>query len=402
MQTRKGLTRPKVLVLDALYYPIGGTLVIPSWTMEAIKHVYDVSLLSWNPPDFAAMNRTCGTSLSTADVTLLRPPRWVHTLGEGLRAVDPDPWSILRWALLMRYGSWIAHRFDLVISTLNEADLNGQGIQYVHYPNQGPPYADQRRRGRRRPWQVLAGFSYDRMLKNRTIANSDWTSGEVRKFYGIDCRTIYPPGAGDFPSVPWEDREDGFVCVGRLERDKRILEMIRIVAEIRTHRPSAHLHVIGTRGLGKTSDQYLVDLHAAAAAHPGCVFFEEHLSRSDLSHLLAHHRYGLHAKVDEHFGCALAEMTSAGCIVFSHRSGGPMEILGHDDALLFRDEREAVTTITGVMTDAAEQTRLRQLLAARAAHWKPERFMREMREAIAEFLAARAAAHTATTCSSAS
>lgn len=399
MPTRTAPTRPKVLMLDALYYPIGGTLVIPCWTMEAIKHVYDVSLLSWNRPDFTAMNRTCGTSLSTADITLLRPPRWMHALGEGLRAVDPDPWSILRWALLMRYGSWIARRFDVVISTLNEADLNGKGIQYVHYPNQGPPYAEQRRRGRRRPWQILAGFSYDRMLKNRTIANSDWTSREVRKFYGIDCQTIYPPGAGDFPAVAWADREDGFVCVGRLERDKRIFEMIEIVAELRKRRPAAHLHVIGTRGLGHTSHQYLADLHAAAAAHPGCVFFEEQLSRSELSHLLACHRYGIHNKVDEHFGCALAEMTSAGCIVFSHRSGGPMEILGQDEALLFLDQRDAVAKIDRVMADTDEQARLRRLLAARAEHWKPERFMREMREAIAGFLDARTAAATAATCS---
>jgi hypothetical protein len=94
---------------------------------------------------------------------------------------------------------------------------------------------------------------------------------------------------------------------------------------------------------------------------------------------VARHRYGLHTMENEHFGIAPAELQRAGCIMFVHRSGGPMEIVGRREELMFNDAAEGCERICRVARDSAAQDELRRFAAERAECFSEERFCSELR-----------------------
>lgn len=226
------------------------------------------------------------------------------------------------------------------------------------------------------------------MKQNLSLANSDWTSQLINEVYGIPTTTVYPPVPVDFPTVPWEEREDGFVCIGRLDPAKRYEVLIEIVERVRARVPAAHLHIIANPLLSRSEfRQYYQKMRRLVGDHAGWVTLHESISRQELTQLVARHRYGLHGMVEEHFGIAVAEMTLAGCIVFAPNSGGQVEILGHDERLLYDGVHDAVAKIQRVMDHPDQQVDLRQSLAPRQKLYSTETFARRMREIVRGFQA---------------
>ena len=109
----------------------------------------------------------------------------------------------------------------------------------------------------------------------------------------------------------------------------------------------------------------------------------EDLSRAELDALIGRVRYGIHGMREEHFGMAPAEMVRAGCIVWVPDGGGQVEIVG-DARLTYGSIEEGVAKITRTLGDADEQARLRAHLATRASLFSTERFMQQVRAAVAE------------------
>ena len=100
---------------------------------------------------------------------------------------------------------------------------------------------------------------------------------------------------------------------------------------------------------------------------------------------MATHRYGIHGMREEHFGMAPAEMIRAGLIVWVPRGGGQVEIVGDEPALTYETEEEAASAILRVITDPAEQDRLRRHLAERSSLFGTDRFVKEVRSIVAQF-----------------
>ncbi|HEY8923350.1 MAG TPA: glycosyltransferase, partial [Polyangia bacterium] len=247
----------------------------------------------------------------------------------------------------------------------------------------------------RRAGAQATGFSLARMRRNTTVVNSDWTGAEVRRLHGIDTITIHPPAVGPFPSVPWSERVDGFVAVGRIVPEKRLELIIDIVERVR--------QAAGVQGAprdisggGAAEDLFPIPLHiVASAGDPGYearvlararkagpwVRVHRQLSRRELVSLLTRHRYGIHGMAEEHFGMAVAEMVAAGMIPFIPRGGGQVEIV-RDERLLWTSIDDAVAKIGALRSSAAERESVRLSLGARAPELGPERFMREIRAVV--------------------
>ncbi len=113
------------------------------------------------------------------------------------------------------------------------------------------------------------------------------------------------------------------------------------------------------------------------------------MPRQDLLELVARQRYGIHAKEDEHFGIGVAEMVRAGCITFAHNSGGTTEILGGDDRLLYASTGEAVEKIVRIMESPHETHSVRMFLQQQGELFGTDRFVREARQVVKQFLAQR-------------
>jgi glycosyltransferase involved in cell wall biosynthesis len=372
----------------------GGGALVAAWMLEALVSTYDVTLLAWEPPDYAALDRKFGTSLDGTAIETILPPRTARWLVDRV----PDDSHHQQANYLLRMAKRRGHAFDAVVESGFEADLGRRGIQYVHYPYLArragewtvagdAPLGTRVRAllgGRLPLWMLISGYSFERMRRNLTLANSHWAIGEM-KAAGVIGQLLYAPAPGDFPDVPWEQRRDAFVCTGRLVSYKRQDWIANTLALVRREWPSLELHICGS----VPEPGYIERLEAEAKAHGPWVHIHRDLPRPDLIALLSESRYGMHACIDEHFGVAPAEMARAGCIPFVHSSGGQVEIVDEDPRLCYTTAEDAAAKILAVLRDRKLQDELRSTVHARSERFTPQAFVAGLLDTVAKFLAAR-------------
>jgi glycosyltransferase involved in cell wall biosynthesis len=378
--------RRRVLVVQRSLQPPGGGQAISAWTVEALKGAHDVTVCTQVPVDFDAVNRFFGTSIAASEVTA------ICASSAAVRLLEPVPLPLVLFksALFWRHvAPIVSGAYDVLISGSNEADFGRPGIQYIHYPWTLRPRPDLAWYHRTpllpvyyRLCDGLAPFTVEGARLNLSLVNSDWTGALVRRRYGVGTRTLYPPVTTSFPAVPWSERRDGFVCIGRISPEKEIERVVEILARVRAQAPGVRLHLVGTPDYRRS---YARRIRRLVQRHADWIALHETLPRQALNELVAAQRYGIHGMRQEHFGIAVAEMVSAGCIAFVPDGGGQVEIVGGDARFLYRTVDEAVGKILRVLKDPAEQDRLRAALAGRREHFSTERFVRSMREIVAEF-----------------
>lgn len=383
----------RVLFVHPNLQPSGGGNAVAAWIIEALKREYEVSLLTWTPPDLGSINRFYGTSLNESDFKVHCAPWLLRRLID----LDADPHSIQKICLLMRLCKRMKDDYDIFITADNEVDFGRKGIQYVHYPwrhqqyHECQPFVDlpwyhYRRlwaiiKGKYRPWILLSGFSFNGMASNLTLVNSDWTGREFKKLYGIEPVTLYPPVSGNFPDIPWEERENGFTCIGRMSGEKKLEEIIDILAAVKSQGCNIHLHLITT----PYDDNYYERVLRKLRENQDWIYIHEDLSREELVNLISSHRYGIHGMPDEHFGIAVAEMVRAGCIAFVPRDGGQVEIVGGDERLLYGTAEEAVEKIIRVIKNSQEQSSIRSFIDTRNELFSTDRFISQLQEIVSFF-----------------
>jgi glycosyltransferase involved in cell wall biosynthesis len=396
MSDRKLTARPRILVVYSHLIPHGGASGVAAWILEALREDYAVTLLTVEPVDFSLLDNLYGTSLTGSALQV----RTMNPVVSRLLALDPDRGSIQKHLYLMRLSKRVRHQYDLVIGADNEGDFGPPAIQYVHWPYLADVYRRVRSscdlplgqklaalsKGEIRPWMLVGDYSFDRMKANRTLVNSCWTGQWVKKIYGIDSTTLHPPAPGIFPEVAWEEREDGFVMIGRLDVPKRYEWCLEVLSIVRSRFPKVRMHVVGTPY--NEAREYSALLRALAQANSSWVTLHETISREELAALVARQRYGMHALKGEHFGMAVAEMVRAGCIPFVHNSGGPPEIVGHDSRLIYESEEDAAQQIMQVLGDPPAQKDIRQRLTLRKDLYSAETFVNSIRAEVERALRA--------------
>lgn len=375
----------KILFVQPTLNPPGGGELLAAWFVQALVQEHEVTLLAWERPRLEECDRHFGTSLAGSDFQ-------VELLPEALgRTLDRIPLRLkrLKDAFLTRACLDLAPRFDLVVTANNEMDLGGQGLQYLHYP-QARLY-DRTAEAMAPPGLLLrlylgtcdriAGDSVERVRSNVTLVNSDWTGRWTRRIHPIETRTLYPPVPGALADLPWEEKTDAVLALGRLVPEKRFEEIVGAVAAVRAAGHPLRLTIAAFAG---DDPAYADTIRAMVRAHADWATLSEGLSRADLEAALSRHRYGMHAMVDEHFGIAVAEMVRAGCLVFVPNSGGPAEIVGEEPRLKFANAGEAAMRLGEAVADAGLREKLRRHLAARSSRFSAERFVREILEVVKE------------------
>lgn len=388
--------RKRILFLQVNINPPGGGQSVAAWALQALKDEYAITFVTWKPPQWEAVNRFYGTQLHPSQFHALHMPAWLRRLV----ALDPDEHSYQPFAFLMRVGRWMTRNHDLVVTFNDESDPGVYGIQYIHFPWLSNHYREEQHfikasfsrrvwyllNRRLRPWRLISGFDFDRMRHNLTLVNSDWTGKFFRQNYGTATTTLHPPIAMRPSSVPWAERENGFISIGRISPEKKYENTIAILEQVRAQGHNVHLHIVGAANEDGLNTDYYYEIRTLVDKHATWVSFEENISREELIHLITTHRYGIHGMVDEHFGLAVGELMCGGAIVFVPNDGGQVEIVGDEPQLLYKSPAEAVEKITRVLNDAHAQTTLRAQLAARAELFSTERFMGELREIVAATL----------------
>jgi glycosyltransferase involved in cell wall biosynthesis len=363
---------------------------VAAWILQALVQEHDVSVLTWTNVDTDSVNRFCGTQLDPTDFTVLMPPKLVRRAVDTASALRPNPYDIQAWCLLMRLARLTQHRYDVILSASNEADFGSKGIVYVHYPYlhsalqrgsvEGRSGIDRLAAhfARLRPWRLMSGFSVERMRRQLLLVNSDWTGNVVRALYNVDPVTVHPPCLDDFPRVPWEEREEGFVAIGRFSPGKRFELLVEILDRVRARRPSVHFHLIGVKALEPEAEEYYQFIRRLVAENASWITLHEDVPRAELANVVSRHRYGIHGMEEEHYGMSVADLVQGECIVFTPGSGGQTEITGGDARITFSTVDDAVAKILRVVEDTNEQAALRALLGIRREHLSATRFVRDI------------------------
>ena len=379
----------RVLLVQPSLQPPGGGNGVAAWMLQALTEQHRVTVLSWTPVDIAPINRFFGTRLTRSSFDTIVVPR-LWTAGVDM---TPLPLALVRSGLLMRYARRFSDAYDVLVGVHNEADYGRRGIQYIHYPTyfRPRPSVDFRWYHHYAPLlnayyrfaDSLGDFSLARMKANLTLTNSHWTAGRVREFLGIEANVLYPPVTRPSTIPAWDDRQPGFLTIGRISPEKDYERVIRILSGVRKTAPAVTLTIVGT--WDRKSERYYNRLRQLADAAGPWIQFRRNVTRDDLAALMASHRYGVHGMREEHFGMAPAEMAAAGMLVWVPAGGGQTEIVGDEPLLQFDSDAAAVDRISSVLGDDRAQRRLQAYLAQRAERFGTDRFVAEARAIVDTF-----------------
>jgi glycosyltransferase involved in cell wall biosynthesis len=386
--TQTPSTKKRVLIAHPYVSASGGGNAVAAWALQALREEFHLELATLGPIDFAAVNRSFGTSLRPGDFPVHLAPTSTRY---ALRCM-PTPGALLERSLTIRLALDLdrAAPYDVLFSTQNECDFLRPGIQYVHFPafylprpeielswyHKLPGMLDAYRAVCRR----LERGSPEGVLRNLTLANSQFVAERIRERHGIGSLVLHPPVPGDFPDTPWADREAAFVALGRIHPTKRWHWTVEIVEELRRRGHPVSLTLIGHQD----DRDYSRALWRLQATRPWFRMLHD-LNRQQLAETVARHRYGLHTMEDEHFGIAPAELQRAGCVTFVHNSGGPVEIVGGESSLTFDDPAGAVEKIDRMLRDPDLELRLRGHVAAQRERYSVETFCRRLRTLVRDF-----------------
>jgi len=379
------MKRPKIAIIHPHLVIGGGSEACALWIMEALKDAYELHLITSQPVDFEQFNIFYRTNVKPHEVQIL---------------VIPTPlllrrrFSALKIYRLARYCKKHSVDFDLMFSIYGAMDFGCLGIQYIHEPvfnekslkmiNPSPDclgkliYRDNLlRKCYIRLSDYLSDYSVTGMKRNLTLVNSNWTGQLTQEEYCIPTYTVYPPVLEEKSELAWDEKENGFLLIGRIVPEKQIERTIDILTKVRKSGFDVHLHIIG-----KVFDsEYLKRLNSLIGPNRNWIYIEGSLSDSEKSELLKSHKYGIHGKEYEPFGITIAEMVKAGCIIWVPAGGGQREIVDHAE-LVYDSVEDAVNKIKKVLTDEGAQSDFRRHLAERATRYSTERFITEIREKV--------------------
>jgi glycosyltransferase involved in cell wall biosynthesis len=358
--------------------PPGGGNAVAAWMVHALAGQHDLATLTTSAWSIAQTNTFYGTSIREDSVKT----QFVGFPWRTLARLHGDRFTRLRMSALLGKARELSPRYDLMITADNYASFGLPGIQYVHFPARLQP-APARLAAIVHPYFWLCnrvlGADWTDAARNLTLANSRWTAERITQLGELPSPVVlYPPVIDPGGGLPWSDRDDAFLCIGRFHRSKRIELAISIIRKARMQSmPHARLIIVGSA----VDAEYTRALYRLAAGEPW-VEFRRDLSRTDLNELMGRSRYGIQPMIGEHFGMATAEMTRAGCLVFAHRSGGTPEVLDNESALLWNTEEEAVARIVA-MAGSHNAGAVRLRLREQATRFSTETFVERFRDIVA-------------------
>jgi len=376
----------------------GGSEAPALWTIEALKKDYAVTLISMGDVDLERLNAYYGTSLAPADFSIQRAP-----LPVGLRGTAK--FAGLKGRFLLRYVRRVAPEFDVLISGYGPMDFGKPGLQMIadfSFVEEWRLELNPSFRTRKawfygdtlvrsvylRLGDCVARLRPEGWKQNLTLANSAWSADRLLKKYGIPSRVVYPPVAIDFPPVPFADRDKGFVCLGRVSPEKCVESIIEILRKVRERGHDIHLHILG----GIDESDYGRKVRGLAEQFREWVFLEGWTLGDRKRELLAGHRFGIHARPNEPFGIAVAEMVQAGCVVFVPSGGGQVEIVNHP-ALIYENVADAGEKINAILASESEQEKLRNHLRQGSNSYSVRTFVDTMRRVVSDFVERQVSAH---------
>ncbi len=380
--------RAKVAIFHPQLIAGGGSEAVTVLAAEVLKKDYDVSLVAMGKIHLDELNKFYGTTLKEGEIELisLKIPIFLKKRFAALRSYR-----------LARFCKKIAPDFDVMISMYNLMDFGKKGIQFIadfsfddnlrrSFDPEAAKYKKwfYKKSFLRKCYLKLAAFLYgdqkDNFKNNITVANSKWAASALKKNYDINAQVLYPPAVGVPQDIPWDNKENGFVCLGRISPEKQIEKVIGILKRLRNDNMDVHLHIIG----GADDQDYFKLIENLCVENSSWCFLEGKMYGQNKLDFIAKHKFGVSGRSNEPFGIAVAEMVKAGCIVFVPNGGGQTEIV-NDAKLIYKDEEDAVVKIKKIINDIDSQKETRDQLSLNIKNFSEESFREGIKIVVDKF-----------------
>lgn len=359
----------------AVFYPAflgGGAEAVGLWILEALRQNYELTLFTTSGVDFDQLNDLYGTTLSSEQVKVRSLfPKTIRSLVNGLIA-NFYPVRMILFHLLIRNLKLNRDHYHLLISAYNAVDFGKPGLQYIHWIKvlEAHPVFNQ-----------ISSFSVPQMRQNWSVTNSHAVAELVKKVYDLETTVVYPPVVMDTVNMPWHDKENAFICSGRLTKAKEPHRVISILKRVRQRGFDIKLYLTGGGG-GAYPVAYTRFIKKLVQDHATWITLYENLKYEDYMQVVSRCKYGIHFKT-EPFGISIAEMVRSGAIPFVRDKGGQVEIIGkHNHALFFGSEDEAVEKIIQVLTHPEQQEGLLQSLAHQKNLFSTYQFIADINQVV--------------------
>lgn len=377
----------KTLAITHVRLGWGGSEKRVLWAIQALKDEYDVTLITAGQFDLEGLNRYYGTNLHSGEFAVRQVPLPFFMRNNAKAAA-------LRGAFYQRFCRKIADDYDILISGYGPTDFGRPAIHFItdfswdddiremlHPKGRGVIYRDGLLRS-----AYLRLSNVIRLPSGRDVFSGDdlmlavspWVSRLLKKKFSVDAPVLHSPVPGEFHPPPWEKKQLGFVCMGRLSPEKRIEDVIAILEGVRNRGHDVHLHIVGEGNSGA----YVDKIRALAEKRASWVHMEGKLVGSSKVKILEKHRFGIHACHGDAFPGVLIEMMKAGCVVWAHGSGGQRDIL-KADSLLYSSIEAAVDKIHAVLLNNEEQVYFQEKLAKMAESYSVNTYMKLIDDIVA-------------------
>lgn len=344
----------------------GGGEAVCMTVLEALQEEHNVTLLtSSRDIDLQDLNNSFNTEVSDVDIETINI-NGVELLKLMKNLDKIEVWkfgyfiNILNHGLFNRYCAKSIQDPDLVITTWDEISIDAASIQYIHFPRRYQNLISMEGLSISKPVHELvnryksavksfAGFKRKRIKSATLLANSQRTASQVEEWYGVSPEVLNPPvdTSGLHSDLSWEQRENGFVFLGRIHPCKKIDQLVEILKQVRKCGHEIHFHVVGPRDEDKP--QYYDKIESISKQHD-FVTLEGPMYGGDLSQMLKKHKYGINGAPNEQFGMSIAEMVEAGMVPFVPNSGGQRELVGGNSQLMFESVDEAIEKIIHIIS----------------------------------------------------
>jgi len=365
----------------------GGTEAVTAWSIEALKHDFQVSLITFSSVNAQEINKYYGTDLRNDEFTVIRP-------GLPVLIKNTRRFSLFKDHLMMRHCKFIKGDFDLFFGVGGMMEFGCRGLQYfglapgsamVKVLAKDPGMSTMSyllRKCSMQAYALISSYSHQDAQKNLTLVTSKWAGRIAQDAFAVGGHeVVYPPVLMPLSDTSWEEREDRFLCVARVVPEKRLEQAIQIIKLVREQGLDVSLTIVGRQD----DPNYLKVIQRLAAENAPWVQIVDLLAKEELGRLMANSKYGINAADDEPFGIAVAEMVKAGSIVFVANGGGQTEIVDSPD-LTFDNVANAAKKIARVVRSANVQENLKEHLHNRGEEFSAQAFCLRLKELVQKSL----------------